>query len=286
MTNSDLSTNNETLAGERVLQLALKYSQEIFTDQIVAAYALGSLAHGGFDPLVSDIDYGLILKDPIHAETNDKIKKLEAMVKLDPDPLAQRLSVFWGSLQSLSEKNGLGRFPPIDLKDLAESGRLLDGQQIRDKVTVPTKNELVVSSAEFAIQKILPDFEAKYFKTPTSLLSAGVKPLTKTILFPIRFIYTARTGKIGQNHGAAKYFVDLFSNQDSDLAISELASAAIYWRRTAPSLDDHKALALLTDGLVKLYQKFLEIYLIELENYGSADLLGKFKNWQDKLSQV
>jgi hypothetical protein len=36
-----------------------------FTRRLIAGYALGSLAHGGFSPLVSDVDLGLILEDPV-----------------------------------------------------------------------------------------------------------------------------------------------------------------------------------------------------------------------------
>jgi hypothetical protein len=35
--------------------------------RLAAGYALGSLAHGGFSALVSDVDLGLILEDPLRA---------------------------------------------------------------------------------------------------------------------------------------------------------------------------------------------------------------------------
>jgi hypothetical protein len=36
----------------------------LWPDRLLAAYALGSLAHGGFSPLVSDVDFGLVLERP------------------------------------------------------------------------------------------------------------------------------------------------------------------------------------------------------------------------------
>ncbi len=43
--------------------------RKVLGPRLVAAYALGSLAHGGFSPLVSDVDLGLVLTDPIEPPT-------------------------------------------------------------------------------------------------------------------------------------------------------------------------------------------------------------------------
>ena len=51
--------------GEAVLAEAVSASRHALGPRLVAAYALGSLAHGGFSPLVSDVDLGLILADPL-----------------------------------------------------------------------------------------------------------------------------------------------------------------------------------------------------------------------------
>ena len=53
--------------GEAVLERAVTAYAEALGDRLVAGYALGSLAHGGFSPLVSDVDLGLILADPLRA---------------------------------------------------------------------------------------------------------------------------------------------------------------------------------------------------------------------------
>ena len=50
--------------GQTILAEAVDFYREVLGDRLVAAYALGSLAHGGFSPLVSDIDIGLILAHP------------------------------------------------------------------------------------------------------------------------------------------------------------------------------------------------------------------------------
>ena len=45
-------------------------------DRLVAAYALGSLAHGGFSALVSDVDLGLILADPVQSRDGETIEAI------------------------------------------------------------------------------------------------------------------------------------------------------------------------------------------------------------------
>ena len=43
--------------------------QRALGSRLIAAYTLGSLAHGGFSRLVSDVDLGLVLHDPLRPKT-------------------------------------------------------------------------------------------------------------------------------------------------------------------------------------------------------------------------
>jgi hypothetical protein len=45
--------------GEAVLSQAAAAYRRALGSRLVAGYALGSLAHGGFSPLVSDVDLGI-----------------------------------------------------------------------------------------------------------------------------------------------------------------------------------------------------------------------------------
>ena len=78
-------------------------------------YQLGSLAHGGFSALYSDIDVGLLLNcaepPPGMAEA------IVAAKRLDPE-YGKKLSVFWGN----SDYNW-GRLPVIDRLDLLDHVR-------------------------------------------------------------------------------------------------------------------------------------------------------------------
>ncbi len=51
--------------GGAILRRAVESAREAWGDRLIAAHALGSLAHGGFSALVSDVDLGLILADPL-----------------------------------------------------------------------------------------------------------------------------------------------------------------------------------------------------------------------------
>jgi hypothetical protein len=54
--------------GKAVLVRAVAAYRAALGSRLIAGHALGSLAHGGFSPLVSDVDLGLILEDPVQAE--------------------------------------------------------------------------------------------------------------------------------------------------------------------------------------------------------------------------
>ena len=59
----------DTHQGEVVLVRAVTAYRAVLGSRLIAGYALGSLAHGGFSPLVSDVDLGLILEDPVRRKT-------------------------------------------------------------------------------------------------------------------------------------------------------------------------------------------------------------------------
>src|SRR5215472_804229 len=127
--------------GEAVLAHAVAAYAEALGPRLVAGYALGSLAHGGFSPLVSDVDLGLILQDPLRAKDRITIHKVARAVKAGGSALDQRLSVFWGTPATLQGQRRGGRFPPLDRLDLLDYGRLLTGLDMRAVVARPDNAE-------------------------------------------------------------------------------------------------------------------------------------------------
>src|SRR5437868_15092613 len=90
--------------GEAVLDLAVTRAASAFGPRLEAAYALGSLAHDGFSSLVSDVDLGLILSDPLTEQDAAVIGTVSTQVRETGGPLTDRLSVFWGSRKSLTSE--------------------------------------------------------------------------------------------------------------------------------------------------------------------------------------
>lgn len=78
--------------------------KKIFAQRLISCYVLGSLAHGGFAPLVSDVDIALIIQDPIIQKDTVDITQIIDNVKSTNLLLANRLSIFWGSPLSLEKK--------------------------------------------------------------------------------------------------------------------------------------------------------------------------------------
>jgi predicted nucleotidyltransferase len=136
--------------GERVLADAVKAYRVALGGRLVAAYALGSLAHGGFSQLVSDVDLGLIISDPLLPADASTIQVVADVEKSKGSALHERLSVFWGTPATLREEREGGRFPALDRLDMIENGRLLVGtDDARAGLPRPGLRELIVTGAEF-----------------------------------------------------------------------------------------------------------------------------------------
>ena len=263
--------------GEAILAQAVAAAQDTWGARLLAAYALGSLAHGGFSDLVSDVDLGLVLADPLEATDSERVAALGARVKAGGAPLAERLSVFWGTPSTLRERAEGGRFPPLDRLDLIRYGRLLAGSDARDDLPLPDRRALVLAAAAQALRSLGQPAAIAELKDPEGLLAAGVRPLTKRILFPVRFLYTARTGEIGRNHDAVAHLITV-----EPPPIADLGAAALRWREAAPSTDE--ALPLVRAGILPLYRRFVEDHAQRLRDYGEPALAADYDAWRAALA--
>ena len=280
--------------GEAVLAQALAAYQTALGSRLVAAYALGSLAHGGFSPLVSDVDMGLVLADPLRLKDRVTLRSVGNAVRTGGSELHQRLSVFWGTPGTLQGRSRVGRFPPLDRLDLVEHGRLLAGTDVRDGIARPVQAELLVAGAEFALGYLGGDpglaqrlrrraardrrggDPVTEFRTPAVLLARGNRRVTKVVLFPVRFLYTAATGQVGTNAAAVEHYL-----AGGPVPAAELVSAAFAWRRQPPAND--AAVSLLGQELLPLYVHYIDDHVERLEAAGSHRLAGRFRRWRARL---
>jgi hypothetical protein len=280
-----------TEQGEAVLAQAIAAYQAAFRSRLIAGYALGSLAHGGFSPLVSDVDLGLILQDPLR--TNDRLTVRTVARAVRADGSALHLSVFWGTPATLQGRAGGGRFPPLDRLDLLEYGRLLAGRDARRGLTRPGQEELLVAGAEFALGSLdgagtLPgrlrgwarpgqhDDTVAEIRSPSRLVSRGPRRMTKVVLFPVRFLFTAATGRVGTNALAAEHYL-----ASAAAPATELVAAALAWRQEPPA--DETAAALLGRELIPLYAHYLDDHIERLSAAGQRRLAGRFRGWRARL---
>lgn len=265
-------------------------------DRLLAAYALGSLAHGGFSELVSDVDLGLILSDPLEPADPESIQRVAESERRKGSPLHERLSVFWGTPATLAGEREGGRFPPLDRLDLLENGRLLAGShEARARVQRPTTEELVITGAEFALDHLaavrtasgddggLGSISAgggeafEEIRSPELLAAQGVRQVTKLVLFPVRFLYTAATGHVGTNGDAVAHYLGRQGTPSS-----RLVEAALAWRTDPPS--DKAAVAeLLRAELVPLYLEYVEDHAPRLQAMGRGDLASAYEEWRRQL---
>lgn len=230
--------------------------------------------HGGFSA-ASDVDLGVVLADPLQADESEAVARLVAAIKASGKPFADRLSVFWGSIATLSGNAAGGRFPPLDRLDLIRYGRLLAGHDIRGRLRPPSRKELVVAAAEFALARLGTDEVIAKLKDPERVARSDRKSLTKLILFPVRFLYTARTGEVGRNDAAVAHFVAA-----RQTPATHLAALALRWRNCDPEPDAVHAIGA---GVLALYQEFLVDHERRLRDCGRADLAGAFARWRFRL---
>jgi predicted nucleotidyltransferase len=161
---------------------------------LVEVYKLGSLAHGGFSEIYSDIDVGILLNC---AEPPRGISELIASVKSLDSEYGKKLSVFWGNPQF-----NWGRLPVIDRLDLLDHGvPLLHG--VKPTFHRPTKDEIHQEqreSIERSWKARLPELSRL-----TTLEAKDRKPYIRAILYAARLIYTWDNLAVDSNDRAVEY---------------------------------------------------------------------------------
>jgi len=242
---------------------------------------------------VSDVDLGLILQDPLRAKDRMAIYQVARSLRTRGSTLDERLSVFWGTPSTLCGHGRGGRFPPLDRLDLLDYGRLLTGQDARSSVARPEQAELLVAGAEFALGYLggarkLPgrlrdwvplrrdDNVLNEIRVPSRLVSCGPRRLTKVVLFPVRFLFTAETGQVGTNTLAVEHYL-----AKASAPAATLVTAALAWRLEPPANDE--ATALLGRELIPLYVYYIDDHITRLCAVNRHRLADSFRRWRTRL---
>jgi hypothetical protein len=128
---------------------------------------------------------------------------------------------------------------------------------------------------EFALQILRKPEEVQQILDAGKLAKRGLRYLTKRVLFPVRFLYTARTGEIGRVDAAVDHYV----RQGTPAA--SLVTEALRWRLEPPA--ESEALRMLSPHVLPLYLEFLEDHVHRMKEYGEMSLASQLSAWRRDL---
>jgi predicted nucleotidyltransferase len=162
--------------------------------ELLGAYLMGSLAHGGFSRRYSDIDIAVVTELGLSTRTLDRLRS--TATALSPD-WGSRLSVFW-----TDRHFSLGRFPPLDRVDYLDHGVVLMEHQ-RVRPARPSREEIqrYLADAPFANWTAL----VRRFGSAEILEPKDRKAFLRTLLYPARFCYSWTTGRMASNDDAVAF---------------------------------------------------------------------------------
>ena len=168
--------------------------QAALGSELLGAYLMGSLAHGGFSVRYSDIDIALVTQAGLSPQTLGRLRSEAAALS---DDWGARLSVFW-----TDRHFSVGRFPPLDRIDyLDHAVVLIERERLRPVRPSLEEVQRYLSGAPFADWTDL----VRRFATAETLEPNDHKAYLRTLLYPGRFYYSWVTGCIGSNDDAVVF---------------------------------------------------------------------------------
>jgi hypothetical protein len=238
--------------GFEVIDAAVRAARDQLGDDLVSAYAIGSLGHGGFDAAASDVDLALLTSDSLAGPPDVEAIEREAW-RAVPGPLAERLSTFHVAWSRFGAPPDGSRFPPIDRLDLMRSGVLVYGEDLRaTHGEEPPAAEVIGNSIASALRRTTPgDLQRELDAMTATEIDARTTP--KLVFWPLRLLHTIDTAGAVGNAEAAAYYRELADPPPRHLPLVE---AALAWR-TGEVGDGTAALTALRAELLPLYA---EIY--------------------------
>jgi hypothetical protein len=231
-----VSIEDRERAGWDVIEAAVAAAQERLGERLASAYAIGSLAHGGFAPAVSDVDLALLTGEPVD-DIADVVEEIQDEVAGTWE-LGSRLSIFHAPWAEFGDPPEGARFPPIDRFDLVRYGILVGGTDLRGAhATLPSAGEIRAHAVESALRRVTPE----QLDADLGQLAAGgvsVPDATKAVLWPIRLQHVCDIGQATGNADAVAHYVSL-----PDAGHGALAQDALGWRDLSATPDPADALA-------------------------------------------
>jgi hypothetical protein len=238
--------------GWAVVDLAAHAARRWLGDGLLSAYAIGSLAHGGFRQAVSDIDFAVLTDDGPGRELPEIAAATAADVR-HAHPLGGRLSIFYAPWSVFSDPPPRARFPAIDRYDLVRYGVLVHGIDLRATCArAPTATEIRQHAVDFALRYVTA---AQLSKDLRELRAGGVTvhDATKLVLWPVRLQHVCDTGKPTGNADAVEHYLSL-----RDARHRSLVGDALSWRETATIGDPDDALGRIAREIYDLHAEVFQ----------------------------
>ena len=168
--------------------------QAALGSELLGAYLIGSLAHGGFSARYSDVDVLLVTEAGLSRQALDRGQAEAAALSADWAP---KLSVFWSDRHF-----SVGRFPPLDRIDyLDHAVALMERQRLRPVRPALDDIQRYLADAPFANWAA----QARQFAGAEALEPKDRKAYLRALLYPARFCYSWITGRMGSNDGAVAF---------------------------------------------------------------------------------
>jgi predicted nucleotidyltransferase len=193
MTHTDPNEVARTAAVDFVRRL-VPYWQAALGTELLGAYLIGSLAHGGFSRRYSDIDMALVTEAGLSPQALDRMRSEAAALSTDWGP---KLSVFW-----TDRHFSCGRFPLLDRMDYLDHALMLAEREcVRPERPTLEEIQRYLRGAPFANWAD----RARRFAASQTLEPRDHKAYLRTLLYPGRFCYSWMTGRIGSNDDAVAF---------------------------------------------------------------------------------
>jgi hypothetical protein len=214
-----------TEEGWRVIDAAARSARAHLGSALLSAYAIGSLAHGGFTVAVSDVDIALLTGEAADRPMRGVVKAIAADVADTGVALGGRLSVFHAPWDRFTNPPQEARFPPIDRYDLVRYGILVDGDDLRDRyAAMPSADEIRAQAVESALGRVTREQLGSELRR---LGDGGMRvhDATKLVLWPVRLQHVCDTGEATGNRAAVDHYLGI-----PDARHRSLAADALAWR--------------------------------------------------------
>jgi predicted nucleotidyltransferase len=168
--------------------------QSALGSELLGAYLIGSLAHGGFSRRYSDVDMALVTEAGLSSQILDRVRNEAAALSTEWGP---KLSVFW-----TDRHFSVGRFPTLDRIDyLDHAVVLMERERVRPARPALEEVQRYLAGAPFASWTDL----VERFTSAETLAPKDRKAYLRTLLYPGRFCYSWITGRMGSNDEAVAF---------------------------------------------------------------------------------